>query len=155
MEITSVKILADGYLVNNELSVPNNEGNRHYKLIQEWIGLGNTHDPEYTQAEIDAKVELDRVQTIKDEAQARIIALIPNANEENFIIKELNLVMLNAEIDKKRALGETLTTADLNSETLYVSLKDNIKTIRSMSDTAELNGDSLTRFQGDLTLAGV
>ena len=45
-----------GYLLNGKMSVPLSQGNRHYKAIQEWITEGNTPEPAYTQAELDAYV---------------------------------------------------------------------------------------------------
>lgn len=47
------KISGDGYFDTEEnLSIPNDEGNRHYQMVQEWIGEGNTPDPEFTAQEI-------------------------------------------------------------------------------------------------------
>ena len=60
--ITSVKIQTSdgtlsGYLVNGNMSVPNDKGNRDYQEVQEWIAEGNTPEPEFTQAEIDANAQ--------------------------------------------------------------------------------------------------
>lgn len=55
MEILTVKLQAGGYLVDGSLSVPNAPGNRHYQAVQEWIAEGNTPEPEFTQAELDAQ----------------------------------------------------------------------------------------------------
>jgi len=50
-EVTTVKLLNDdegnpfGYLLNGSMSVPMAEGNRHYRMIQEWIAEGNTPEP--------------------------------------------------------------------------------------------------------------
>ena len=58
MEIETVKIREDGgYLVNDKYSVPNDTGNRHFQLIQEWVASGNvptpyTPKPEPTNAEL-------------------------------------------------------------------------------------------------------
>ncbi len=69
--ITTVKNQADiespniitGYLVNGNLNVPGNTpGNRHYKMVQEWIAEGNTPEEAYTQAEIDAHTKSVEVQ---------------------------------------------------------------------------------------------
>ena len=54
MEIQTVKIQGRGYLVNDIMSVPNDSANREYQLIQAWITEGNTPEPEFTQAELDA-----------------------------------------------------------------------------------------------------
>jgi hypothetical protein len=46
MDIQTVEILESGvFLVNGNLSVPDNMGNRHRVMIQEWIDAGNTPDP--------------------------------------------------------------------------------------------------------------
>jgi hypothetical protein len=64
MEITTVKENGQGgYLVNGTISVPNAEGNRHYKMVQEWIVGGGTVAPFETQAEIDARVIQEANQT--------------------------------------------------------------------------------------------
>jgi len=43
------------YLVNNSTSVPNEQTNRHFKEIQEWIAQGNTPAPQYTDEELIAQ----------------------------------------------------------------------------------------------------
>jgi len=62
MEITSVKALESGYLVNGNTTVPNDPGNRHYREVQEWIAEGNTPEPmsQPTLAELTAQVEAQR-----------------------------------------------------------------------------------------------
>ena len=52
MNIETVKLQSEGYLVNGTLAVPKSEGNRHYKLVQEWVSEGNTPEPEFTEAEL-------------------------------------------------------------------------------------------------------
>lgn len=54
MEITSVKLIESGYLVNGSMSVPEAEGNRHYQEVLDWINEGNIPEgadviePDYT-----------------------------------------------------------------------------------------------------------
>lgn len=66
MEITNwieiVTATESGYVVNGNLSVPNDPGNRHYQEVQEWIAKGNTPEPmpEPTLAELTAQVEAQR-----------------------------------------------------------------------------------------------
>jgi hypothetical protein len=46
MEIEIVVTKEDGgYLVNDRFTVPNDMGNRHRVMVQEWIDAGNTPDP--------------------------------------------------------------------------------------------------------------
>ena len=53
-EIKSVKIQGKGYLLNGAVSVPMADGNREYEAIKVWMAEGNTPEPEYTEAELDA-----------------------------------------------------------------------------------------------------
>jgi len=46
--INTVKQLRDGYLVNGDTFVPNDERNVDYVLIQKWISNGGAVDPEFT-----------------------------------------------------------------------------------------------------------
>jgi hypothetical protein len=43
--ITSCKLQESGYLINGNMSVPNDPANRHYVMVQEWIAEGNTPEP--------------------------------------------------------------------------------------------------------------
>ena len=43
--IQSVQLTESGWLVNGNMSVPNDPGNRHYADIQLWIAEGNTPTP--------------------------------------------------------------------------------------------------------------
>jgi hypothetical protein len=52
--ITSCKTTGDSYLVNGNMSVPNDPANRHCADVLAWIAEGNTPAPEYTDAEIAA-----------------------------------------------------------------------------------------------------
>ena len=46
MEITKVALQKDGsYQVNDSMCVPNDMGNRHRVMVQEWIDAGNTLSP--------------------------------------------------------------------------------------------------------------
>ena len=98
-------------------------------------------------------VEAERVSSIKAEAQGRIIAQLPSGEPSDFVIKQMNLLMLNAELDEIRH-GRPLSVEEQQVKNDFITLKDNIKTIRDMSNAAELAGDSLIKFQDDLTLAG-
>lgn len=55
MEILTVRLHGDGYLVNGEHSVPSYAGNKDHQAVQIWIQEGNTPEPEFTQDELDAQ----------------------------------------------------------------------------------------------------
>ena len=50
--ITSCKVQESGWLINGNMSVPNDPANRHCADVLAWIAEGNTPAPEYTDAEI-------------------------------------------------------------------------------------------------------
>lgn len=52
MEIKTVKISGQRYLLNGTMSVPKADGNKEYQLIKQWIAEGNTPKPEFTDEEI-------------------------------------------------------------------------------------------------------
>ena len=58
MNIETVKIQGQGYLLNGTMLVPKADGNREYELIKEWLAQGNVPEPEFTEAEI-AQQELE------------------------------------------------------------------------------------------------
>ena len=70
MEIKSVKIQGNGYLLNGSMSVPQANGNREYELIKEWLAEGNVPESEFTEEEL-AKQEINaKVQEAKQYLQS-------------------------------------------------------------------------------------
>ena len=57
MEIQTVKIQGQGYLLNGTMLVPKADGNREYELIKQWLTEGNTPEPEFTEEELNTKFE--------------------------------------------------------------------------------------------------
>jgi hypothetical protein len=55
--IISCKQQESGWLVNGNMSVPNDPANRHCGNILEWIAEGNTPAPQYTDEEIAANAQ--------------------------------------------------------------------------------------------------
>lgn len=90
MDIITVKANIDGgYIVNDEVNVPNADGNRHFAMVQEWIANGGAVEPFETQAEIDArlieennaqaKADLEKIDLESIRAMREWIASQPNA----------------------------------------------------------------------------
>lgn len=52
MEVQTVKIQGQSYLLNGTMSVPKADGNSEYELIKQWISEGNTPEPEFTEEEL-------------------------------------------------------------------------------------------------------
>ena len=63
-----------GYLVNGNMNVPLDDGNRHYQEVQVWIAEGNTPEEAYTQQELDAHTE-DVVYSTMEEDVAAIVVV--------------------------------------------------------------------------------
>jgi len=59
MDIVTVKISENGYLLNGGLSVPTAPGNAHFDAIQDWISEGNVPEPEFTSEELTAQALAD------------------------------------------------------------------------------------------------
>ena len=59
MNIQTVKLQSNGYLVNGNMSVPNDPANRHYTMVQEWMAEGNTPAPEFTDEEMAANAQAE------------------------------------------------------------------------------------------------
>ena len=57
MTITTVKLQESGYLINGNMSVPNDPANRHCADVLAWIEEGNIPTPQYTDAEIAANAQ--------------------------------------------------------------------------------------------------
>lgn len=74
MNIETVKMQDNGYLVNGSISVPNAPGNRHYQAVQDWIAEGNVPDLEFTPAEVASQLQAEKMAdlTTTDKDMARI-----------------------------------------------------------------------------------
>ena len=60
MEILKVKENGQNrYLLNDTMSVPKSEDNRHYRMIQEWIADGGVVEPQYTPQELEAQKQYE------------------------------------------------------------------------------------------------
>ena len=57
--ITSCKVQESGWLINGNMSVPNDPANRHCAGVLAWIAEGNTPAPEFTDEEIAANTQAE------------------------------------------------------------------------------------------------
>ena len=65
------------------MSIPDSTGNRHWRQYLEWVALGNTADPEFTAQEITDQSRAIKIQSLKDEGLSRIQAVMPEINNFN------------------------------------------------------------------------
>lgn len=111
------------------------------------------------QLAIDTMDEAKRIQDIKDEANKRILALDPSWTVDNHEQKQRNDLMQGAgillNICKAIRSGVSLDIDDaiaIGDTAMIKAVK--IEAIRTMSNDAENNGDSLLTFQAALDIAG-
>ena len=79
MEIITVKIHGEDYLVNGTMLVPNIEGNRHYELIKLWLAEGNIPEPEFTEEEIQKQATIINKQKISlDKQNGKVYTSLDN-----------------------------------------------------------------------------
>ena len=67
MEILKVKVQGDGYLVNDEMTVPKANGNKEYEILKVWLET-NIPEPEFTPEQLNAQ----RISQIKAKASELI-----------------------------------------------------------------------------------
>jgi hypothetical protein len=65
MEITSVKIQSNGWLLNGNMSVPDASGNREREAIITWLLEGNTPEPEFTDKELLVQAKATKIAEAK------------------------------------------------------------------------------------------
>ena len=92
MEIKSVKLQSQGYLLNNTINVPKADGNIEYELIKQWLTEGNIPEPEFTEEEIrkkeinakivEAKAYLTETGWIWEKYNRNVLVLKNMTNEE-------------------------------------------------------------------------
>ena len=61
MQISSVKLMSGSYLINNSISVPQDQANSDYQAIQKWIAEGGVVEKE----DLLAKAKLKKIAEIK------------------------------------------------------------------------------------------
>ena len=116
MEILKVKVQGDGYLVNDEMTVPKADGNRDYELIKEWLAEGNTPEPEYTEEEIRLQEINSQIQEAKQyltetgwiwEKYNRNVLILKDMTSDEFSLKYTDIISKQEEY---RALINELET---------------------------------------------
>ena len=113
MIIETVKIKEHGYLVNDNMSVPNEPNNRHYQAILDWINEGNTPEgpdiiePDYVALRTGPEGYAstgDQLGMIAEGTQAAHVAEVkarfPKSNTGSITIGDVPQVLLDAAADK-------------------------------------------------------
>lgn len=106
MEILTVKLQGNGYLLNGSMSVPKADGNREYEAIKEWLAKGNEPEPQFSKKELKEQ----KLQKEKQEAQEYLLStdyinnkyneevlIAGTMTEEDFVIKYSFVLQKRAE----------------------------------------------------------
>ena len=113
MEIQTIKIQGQGYLLNGTMSVPKADGNKEYELIKQWLSEGNIPEPEFTEKEIEAQ----RVQAIKSKAAELISSKYHDYKQLNIIrVAGVELEEMTAYIDGIRAISNEAEKSGIKLE---------------------------------------
>ncbi len=155
MSINTVKYEAElnastviiGYLVNGVKHVPMDDANRDYVIVQEWIGEGNTPEPAYTQAELDAYA----IQANNSKIDARINNLTVTVGGKDYsgspkIQGELAFAI---QVLTDKTAGETLSRRAIDGSINELELDDFKALEVAISDKQEalLHGGSVESRQ--------
>jgi len=81
MEILTVKIQSNGWLLNGNMSVPNASGNREREAIIAWISEGNTPEPEFADSELLVQAKASKLAEATATYNTSVTALVGNTDQ--------------------------------------------------------------------------
>jgi len=142
--INTVKIQANGYLVDGTMSVPNEPSNRHYQEIQEWIAQGNTPEPEFTDAELLDKAKQQAKERVKNgfitdsnlPVTVNVTDLLTTTTADyNFVGGYESAQMLDG---KRKLIQESFALGLITTDDVDFRLVDGSKILVSMADATNI-----------------
>ena len=101
MEIKTLKIQGQGYLLNGIMNVPKADGNREYELLKVWLAEGNTPEPEFTEEELQITSINKQIQEAKSylsdtgwiwEKYNRNVLVLKDMTSEEFNLKYSDII---------------------------------------------------------------
>ena len=129
-------------MVNDTLSVPIAPGNRHYKMVQQWLADPlTTLEPQYTEEELAAK-ELADERAEKEQLAQKYL------NAGKLVIKEFHILNQGDDID--------IETLQKNAEVfagLKLYLDAGSAATRGLIEQVDLTDTSLTEADRDQLIA--
>ena len=125
MEILTVKIQQNGWLLNGNMSVPDASGNRERESIIAWISEGNTPDAEFTDAEL-----LVQAQHVAKQAKIEALASVK-------VTTTSGKVFDGRDIDQQRMVAAILASSVINITETQWKLADNSIVTVSLDELKE------------------
>ena len=123
MEILTVKIQGQGYLLNGSMSVPAADGNREYELIKQWLTEGNEPEPEFNAEELEVQ-RLAELKRAKNDALTKIVVEVDGKSFDGNETARLNMV---SAIQTSELLGVTENAWKLADNTTEIVTVDELK----------------------------
>jgi hypothetical protein len=81
IEITSVKLQSNGWLLNGTMSVPDAPGNSEREAILKWIAAGNVPEPQFTDAELLVQAKTKKLSEITNTYNVDVSNLVGNVDK--------------------------------------------------------------------------
>jgi hypothetical protein len=125
MEITSVKIQQNGWLLNGNMSVPDASGNREREAIVACIADGNIPEPEFTDEEL-----LVQAQQIATQAKIEALASVKVTTTSGNTFD-------GRDIDQQRMVSAILSSSVLNITETEWKLADNSRITVTIDELKE------------------
>jgi len=91
MEILTVKIQGQGYLLNGTMSVPAADGNKEYEAIKQWLAEGNEPEAEFTEEELESQ-RLAELKRAKTDALTKIVVEVDGKSFDGNETARLNMI---------------------------------------------------------------
>jgi hypothetical protein len=125
IEITSVKIQQNGWLLNGNMSVPDSSGNLEREAIIKWIAEGNTPEPEFSEEEL-----LEQAQQVGKQEKLQALSNIK-------VTTSSGKVFDGRDIDQQRMTSAILASSVLNVTETQWKLADNTVANVSLDELKE------------------
>ena len=134
MEIISIKIQGQGYLLNGTMSVPKADGNSEYELIKQWLADGNKPEPEFSDEEVAAKLALETYNTTKAAKELALNSItVTTTNGNTFDGNETARGNMTSAILSSEVIGKTEDTWKLADNTSAVITITELKEALALS----------------------
>lgn len=119
------KLKKNGYVLKLPTNEYFNDSSPLWNEYQEWLGLGNTVEPEFNDIELREKVKTE----IIEEANRRVDIATGNDRQKRITLKK------QIHINKKRIAGQPLSAEELTTESDIDTLNNHIDALHDKCNT--------------------
>ena len=135
MNIETVKISGDGYLINGTISVPKADGNRDYQAVKKWIdNPKNVVGAEFTASQLEEKAVVQAKQDIADALE--VLTVETTAGN-----------VFDATLEARQNLADAILASDFLKQTEAVwRLADNTEVLITLDELKEAHALALQKY---------